>query len=282
MAAIQGLPIENEDFTKREQQGQAQWNTLSQELTRRTMEVDALQATINGLRRVLADGPQQGVARDPANTQRFQAELDANEHDMKRYREALTQVRRQIDLGRAEIGLGDARYQNDALARDEFRDLLEREVQLASAGAAGDGAAGVARRIGPILGQAHEYEGRVVAALRDLEAQVAVRIGEIQKRIEIERVNVAGYQQQIEALDDDARDVVGHVAQRNFGLVRDKLRGIVLRADVGITEQAWEVREEELNRVRSLQTERARQEQLLDEELKEVRDDGVEPAHPSN
>ena len=61
------------------------------------------------------------------------------------------------------------------------------------------------------------------------------------------------------------------------GLVRDKLRGIVLRADVGITEQAWEVREEELDRVRSLQTERARQEQLLDEELKEVRDDGVEP-----
>jgi hypothetical protein len=29
--------------------------------------------------------------------------------------------------------------------------------------------------------------------------------------------------------------------------------------------------------VRSLQSERARQEQLLDEELKEVRDDGVEP-----
>ena len=44
-----------------------------------------------------------------------------------------------------------------------------------------------------------------------------------------------------------------------------------------ITEQAWEVREEELDRVRSLQSERARQEQLLDEELKEVRDDGVEP-----
>ena len=61
-------------------------------------------------------------------------------------------------------------------------------------------------------------------------------------------------------------------------LVRDKLRGIVLRADVGITEQAWEVREEELDRVRSLQGERAREEQLLDEELKEVLDDdGGEP-----
>jgi tetratricopeptide (TPR) repeat protein len=282
MAAIQGLPIDADDFVKREQQGQAQWNTLSQELTRRTMEVDSLQATINGLRRMLADGPQEGVARDPASTARFQAELDANEHDMKRYRDSLIQVRRQIELGRAEIGLGDARYQNDAVSRDEFRDLLEREVQLAASGVAGDGAASFSRRVEPILGQARDYETRIVASLRDLEAQVATRIGDLRKRIDIERVNIAGYQQQLDALDNDARDVVGHVAQRNFGLVRDKLRGIVLRADVGITEQAWEVREEELNRVRSLQTERARQEQLLDEELKEVRDDGVEPAQPSN
>jgi hypothetical protein len=58
--------------------------------------------------------------------------------------------------------------------------------------------------------------------------------------------------------------------------VRDRLRNIVLRGDVGITEQAWEVREEELYRVHRLQAERARQEDLLDEELKEVRDDGVD------
>jgi len=93
----------------------------------------------------------------------------------------------------------------------------------------------------------------------------------------VERANVANFQKQLDSLDGEARMLVGQVAERNFGVVRDKLRGIVLRADVGITEQAWEVREEELSRVRSLQSERSRQEQLLDEELKEVRDDGVEP-----
>src|SRR5208283_4267313 len=97
------------------------------------------------------------------------------------------------------------------------------------------------------------------------------------RKVDTERANMVSFQTQLDAVDGDARDLVGRVAQRNFGVVRDKLRGIVLRADVGITEQAWEVREEELSRVRSLQTERSRQEQLLDEELKEVRDDGVEP-----
>lgn len=282
MAAMEGLPIGPEDFAQREQTGITRWNALSQELTERSREVDSLQASINGLHRVLSDGPQQGVARDPASMQRFQAELDANEHDIARYRESIADLRRQVEMGRAEIGLGDMRYQNDALARIQFRDLLDREMELASSGAAGPGAQTFARTSQPLLGQAREYEDKLVAIVQDMEAQVAERSAALQHKIEAERQNIAAYHQQLDAMDNDARDLVGHVAERNFKLVRDRLRGIVLRADVGVTEEAWEVREEELDRVRSLQTDRARQEQVLDEELKEVRDDGVEPTQPSN
>jgi tetratricopeptide (TPR) repeat protein len=281
MAAIEGLPVAQEDFGKREQQGRTQWNLLSQELTRRGMEVDALHASVNGLRRMLSDGPQQGLARDPASLQRFQAELDANEHDLKRYHEEIVEIRRQIEMGRAQIGIGDARYQTDALARDQFRDLLEREVQLSSGGSAGGSAQRFAGPAGAVLSEARTYEGQLTASLQQLDARVAERSADMERKVLIEHASVAKYQVELDTLDNEARDLVGHVAQRNFGLVRDKLRNIVLRADVGVTEQAWEVREEELDRVRSLQTERARQEQLLDEELKEVRDDGVEPGQPS-
>ncbi|HEX8793920.1 MAG TPA: tetratricopeptide repeat protein [Polyangiaceae bacterium] len=280
MSAIEGLPVEPADFAAREQQGLTQWNTLSQSLTQRSHEVDSLQASVNGLRRMLADGPQQGVARDPASLQRFQAELDANERDLKKYRDDIAEVRRQIEMGRAQIGLGDSRFQNDAVARDQFRDAVEREVQLASGGAAGGGAQALAGQAGAVLAQARQYEAQLVAAFQQLDAQVAERAGALQQKIDGERGNLAKYQQTLDGYDNEARDLVGRVAQRNFGLVRDKLRGIVLRADVGMTEQAWEVREEELDRVHSLQAERSRQEQLLDEELKEVRDDGVEPGQP--
>ncbi len=281
MAAIEGLPVTQEDFGRREQQGRQQWNLLSQELTRRSAEVDALKASINGLRRMLSDGPQYGVARDPATLQRAQAELDANEHDLKRYHEEIIEIRRQIDMGRAQIGIGDSRYQNDAQARDQFREVLEHEVRLASSGAGGGGAQRFAGQAGAVLSEASQYEATLIGALRQLEGQVAQRSGEMEQKVQTERLNIGKYQVQLDALDNEARDLVGHVAQRNFGLVKDKLRSIVLRADVGVTEQAWEVREEELDRVRSLQTERSRQEQLLDEELKEVRDDGVEPGQPS-
>ena len=281
MASIEGLPFQAEDFSRREEQGLAQWNSLSQQLAQRGMEVDSLQASINGLRRMLSDEPQQGVARDPASVRQLEGDIASNEHDLKLYRAQIEELRRLVDMGRAQIGMGDARYQGDAVARDDFRSLLEREVELVTVGGAGDGSARFARQVAPILQQARQYEGQLVEAIRALEAQVGQRAAQLDVKVATERANLSNYQKQLDAMDGEARDLVGHVAQRNFGFVRDKLRGIVLRADVGITEQAWEVREEELDRVRGLQTERARQEQLLDEELKEVRDDGLEPGQPT-
>ena len=63
---------------------------------------------------------------------------------------------------------------------------------------------------------------------------------------------------------------------RSFASVRDHLKGIVLRADVGIVQQAWELREEQQQRLQDLQRQRALEEQNLDDELREVFDDAGE------
>jgi tetratricopeptide (TPR) repeat protein len=276
MGYIDAMPISSGEFAARDEVGLRQWNTVSQELTKRNLEIDQLQAVVNGLRRMLKDDAAHGVARDPTAVTRFNAEIDANEHDLKLFRTQADELRRQIDFGRAQVGLGDSRYQQDAVARGQFRDLLEREVQLAGQGQGGIKAQAYSARVGPYLSQARSEEDRLIAAYNALEAQVATKTAELKAKIETERQALVGYAAQLDKLDNGqggAHDLVGHVAERNFGLVREKLRGIVLRADVGITEQAWEVREEERTRVGNLQTERAREEQLLDEELREVLDD---------
>jgi tetratricopeptide (TPR) repeat protein len=270
---VNGLPISSGEFAQRDYDGARQWNNVSQELSRRGVEIDYLNATINGLRRMLKEDAQRGVARSPSDITRFNTELDENERLLKQRQGEVVELRRQIEIGRAQIGIGDARYQSDAVARVSFRDALEREVQLASQGQAGASAQKYAQRVRPSLEQSRGVEDKLVAQFAELERQVAARIGEVQAKVEAERVKINGFNMTLGAYDGEAHDLVGQVAKRNFGFVRDKLRGIILRADVGITEQAWEVREEELDRVHNLQTERAREEQLLDEELREVLDD---------
>lgn len=278
---IAALPASASDFAERDQQGKQQWNSVSQKLTQTTQEIDQLQAVVNGLRRMIKEGPAQGVTRDPDSIKRFNTEIDENERLLKQYREAASILRRQIEVGRAQIGLGDARYQADAQTRTSYRDTLDREISLAQGGAAGRDAQAYAGKVVGILGQMRAQEDQLTQAFMRLESQVGSRIGDLQKKVDAEAANIANYKDQLSKLDGEAQDLVGHVAQRNFMLVRDKLKNIVLRADVGITEQAWEVREEELDRVRNLQTERSRQEQLLDEELKEVLDDSGEQQTPA-
>ncbi len=111
----------------------------------------------------------------------------------------------------------------------------------------------------PLLQQADEADAKVEAALAELDREVGKKTQQARETVQRETSAVVGYTIQLDKLDGEARRVVGEVAMRNFGFVRDRLRNIVLRADVGITEEAWEVREEQQTRVRNLQVERARE-----------------------
>ena len=273
MGQMGQLPVASNDFVDRDYQGSRQWNNISQDLTRRGVEIDYLNATINGLRRMLKEDAQHGVARDPSAVKRFSDELDENERLLKQRQEEAATIRHDIEIGRAQVGLGDARYQSDAQARVTFRDAIEKEVSMAAQGQGGGDAQKYAASVQGALEQSRAVEDRLIQQFGVLEGQVAARLTEVEAKVEGERVKINGFNMQLGALDREAHDLVGHVAKRNFLYVRDRIRSIVLRADVGITEQAWEVREEELDRVHNLQTERAHEEQVLDEELKEVLDD---------
>ena len=79
----------------------------------------------------------------------------------------------------------------------------------------------------------------------------------------------------LEELELEARGVCGGAARERVQAARKSLRDILLKADVGITSHAWEVREEQQHRVNVLLTQKARQERLVDEEMRDALEDGA-------
>ena len=271
------IPVTPGDFATRERQAKRQWNQASQALQRIELEIDTLQATINGLERILSDGPQSGVVRSPQQLRQFRTTLDQQKRLVKQYREMASQFRRSVEAGKIQVGFGDKRFVEDEQVRKQFAQLLWQEVQLAQGGAGGAALATYARKLAPVLTKADATDRRVEAAINRLKGTVKSKVSQLRAVVRRETQNIVGYSLRLEKLDQEARHVVGGVAMRNFGRVRDRLKNIVLRADVGITEEAWEVREEQLTRVRRLKVERARSEQRLQEELDEVLDDSGDP-----
>jgi len=149
-------------------------------------------------------------------------------------------------------------------------------MTLAAGGAAGNDLAAYAKKALPILQAAESTEVDVMNAKKEVDDEVQRRSIGVEADVQKEKDALAGYEVQLNELDQKSRNVVGEVAMRNFGLVRDHLKNLVLRADVGITQEAWEVREDQITRVRTLQRERNREEKVLREELNEVLDDAGE------
>jgi hypothetical protein len=273
MKRLGWLPVTASDFAKRDESGDRQWNKVSQALQELTVEADKLGAIINGLKRVLAEGGQHGVNPDPATRERFRLEIEANERDLEGYRKRIQEYRDGIEMGRAQSGFGDQRYTEDDQVRRRFREVFAREVALAASGQDSGDAADYAKSIQTTLARADALEVLLEGKRSELERAAAERAQVLKRKIDDEIVALESQSTRLDQLDQEARLVVGEVAMRNFSRVRDRVKSIVLRADIGIVQEAWEQREEQRQRVRNLQRERAREEQMLNDELREVLED---------
>jgi tetratricopeptide (TPR) repeat protein len=277
MSSLANAPVTPADFMRREEQGNRSWNRVSQALQRATLETDGLQALINGLEQVLREGDKQGVTRDRASRARFRAEIAAHERDLATYRKRISSYRENVESGRLQLGFGDRRYLGDARARDRFRELLDRELVLLSSSQSGSSRE-YAQSVTPLLAEVRALERQLNATLAALELQVSAGVERLRQLVAEESEHILIFSRQLEALDQQARALVGEVAMQTFAKVRDHLKGIVLRADVGIVQEAWELREEQQGRLRGLQRQRALEERNLEDELREVFDDaGEEP-----
>jgi tetratricopeptide (TPR) repeat protein len=276
-ARLKLVPVSPADFEGREQDATRQWNKASQGLHRLELEVDTLQATVNGLERMIKDGPEVGVVRSPQQITQFEASLAEQKRLLKYYRDQIGQLRRGVEAGKVQVGFGDKRFVEDSQVREQYKQLLAQEVALSAQGQGGRALANYAARVQPVLTKADAIDQQIGGKLAEIEREVATKAADLRSIVQRETANIVDYSLQLEDLDNEARVLVGEVARRNFGRVRERLRNIVLRADVGITEEAWELREEQYTRVRRLKIERARGIQRLQEELEEVLDDSADP-----
>ena len=276
MKRLGWMPVTETEFIHRDESGDTQWSKTSRALQELTLEADKLNAIVNGLHRVMNEADKHGVTSDSQSRARFQLEIDANERDLVTYHKKIEEFRNAIEMGKAQIGFGDQRYIDDQDVRKRFRELLNREVAMLAAGQDSSDAAAYAKSIQPLLSRADNDDEALDLQRVKYEQQAIEQANGLRDKITQEVALVEGYAQNLDGLDQQARLLVGEIAMKNFALVRDRLKSIVLRADVGIVQEAWEVREEQALRVRNLQRERAREEQTLNDELREVLDDAEE------
>jgi len=259
-----GAPTGQDEMQKRTQIALKQYDGLSKELNQLTLSLLGMEARITATDRFLSDTSK---GRDTQAMEAVRTELTTHKGAIADYRKRIKDLSLQIETGRMQVGVGDQDSVHEEELRKEYADLVARERQiLVSLGAQPDPQVDAAfRRLSVVEGTLDQHD-------REVDAIVTERVMEMRKVLGEEGAKLTGYRTQLTGLESQSEEVVGGIALMNFRAVRQRFYDLVLRADVGIIDVSWAVREEHRTRGETLSRERARALQALEDEYKDIMD----------
>jgi tetratricopeptide (TPR) repeat protein len=259
-AAVMKMPVETEDFIDRDLDKLGEYRLAERELQGLRVEILGLEARVVASRTGLAS-----VDPEKVDPNALRAQIDQHEADIQQYEEQLMSIRRRLEVGRLHVGVGDKRYQADDAERSKFIELVDRERELAGSGGSAYNAA--FSRVTDVERQLDQRDAEVAAMVRR-------RVSEMLAVVDEETANLARYRAALGSLEGETEDVVGAITYLNFNRVHERFYDLVLRADLGKIDVSWARREDHRLRIDGLTRERARELQALDDEFRDVMDEG--------
>lgn len=264
--SLVGSPTAQDQIAARSLRVTSQFGVLSKQLSRLEVDLLGMEARIAATERFIADTMQ---GRDPQAMEAVHNELATQKLAVAEYRKRIEELTLQIETGRLQVGVGDQDFEREAQLRQEHAALVEREHQiLKSLGVRLDGRVEQGfRRVAQVELQLDLDDQRV-------ETVVVERVREMRTVLDDEDGKLDGYRQRLSELEGESEVVVGGIALDNFRKVQKRFYDLVLRADVGIIDVSWAVREEHRMRAETLTRERARSIKALEDEYRDIMDQG--------
>lgn len=259
-----GAPIDEEDLHKRSLRAVRAYVELEKELSRAKVELMGMEAQVTATDQFIT---QTAVGRDPSAVSAVQAELTTQRGAVGEYRKKIAALAIDIEGARLHVGVGDAESERDEAMRKEHAELVAQERDLLKRLNAP-----LDPRIDSALIRASHAQDTLEARDLEIDTLVAERVREMLVVVDEESAKLVGYRMRLAELETDAVSVVGGVAYANYQKVQKRFYDLVLRADVGIVDVAWAIREEHRMNGERLTRERARSLKALADEYRDITD----------
>ena len=198
--------------------------------------------------------------------------------EMRRHREVVAGYEEQLRRLRQEAGMAaDAVSGSEGAAGDaEVRQAWRRAVAasweaLARAGRALSGRdAERLDRMGRVRAQFPELLARVARLKGGLRGTARGSAAGLQARVQAEREHMARHLAELSRVQEETKGYVGRIAYQSFRAVRKQFYQLVLKADVGIVDVAWQRKRERVEKIQQLSTAKSVDLSAMDEEFKGV------------
>ena len=254
-AALDGAPRSPDDFADRAAMRTRETAALGRTLRELEVQLIGLEARATATERFLAATAEQRQGQDSSGVIQ---ELANHRQSIDTYRNEIQELRHELESLR--LG-GDDETIREQQLRAEYVQLIGEERRLA--GTAGGANERAFTRIASLEARLAERDAQILGFANE-------RVATMRQTLAEERTRIEGYRAELTLLETESEEVVGGVTYATFQSVRRRFYDLILQADVGRIDVAWQRREQHRLRIEQLTRERADELQRLDDEFREI------------
>ncbi len=273
--AYELIPSSRAELAARERLVKTEYNNLETRVYRLGVELDSMRAQLVAMDKYMRDTKSQGsemTAEDEATIRETMDQLVEAIELLETEREEL---RRMVRRSKTQTGINDDVAEQEEFIKKEYQAALarEREVLRSMRGKLGGADARRAASIDDIHARLLRSEARLETYFSKLNKIVTRKVKEIRRLIDVEKVRVAQYVDELDVYSGDSESLAGDIAMNNFQRVDEKFNELILKADVGIIDVAWKRKEDRSNRIKELFEHQSNDLKTLDQNFRGVLED---------
>lgn len=269
-ARIKELPTDRSAFESRTRDRVAQLDELQRELSQLSVLVNDLRAQLVAAEKYFADTQS---ARDQAKRESFQKEAETLRAITKALEDEVDGLTVALADARAAAGVGGPEEIEERDLKERYRAAIDKEHGYLAAFAARsqdgsvrgrvDDLASLMRRCDGVDSTLHVFNAKVESNIDDKLAGVRQIIAE-------EKNAMSEFENQALGFSAETDQVAGHVTYNGFNQVSRRFYDIIVRADVGIIDVAWALKDSKSKEVTRLVRQQKLDLKMLDEDFQEV------------
>ncbi len=266
---IRELPKAVEEYAKRQEEQVKKIIELEKLLNRLAILVQNQNAQLVAVEKYFADT---ATKREKGVQESFAAEAGTIRQTISGLVEEVEELSSLLADARGMSGVGGTEEVAERATKARYNDLVRKEHALLAslrAGLAG-GRGGQFDALARLMDRGARVEGFIFGFDKKLETLVEQKLATIRTTIDEEKVKVGRYETELLDYKKQTDDVAGFLTYEGFRSVAQRFYEIVVRADVGIIDVAWALKDTKSKEVSKLVRQRKRDMKMLDDEFREV------------
>ncbi len=265
---LASMPTTSEELLARRQKIQAKIDEVDRQAFQLGIEIQAQAAQLTAIRKYVDDTRTQRKT-SPEDEQAFLERVSTEQRALEAMQTELEELRANLA---AERNNADKAVSGEDTLRAEYNDVLAKERALYQAvrGQLPGEAQKAMLRADVVRADALAVRDRVGRSKAVIRERVQQRIDKLLALVMAEQKLIDTYSKDTDRVTGETRNLVGRIAFDSFKRVRQSFYDLVLKADVGVVDVAFQRKQDKTSSIQDLARRKDQELKQLDEEFKEV------------